>query len=846
MGGRIEPIGHWPLTGREEELEFIRAQLAADAPGVLLTGAAGTGKSRLAREALARAAGEGIETLLTVCTRATSSIPFAALSALAGAGQGDDRYGHIMSLLRAREQRPVLVLDDVDRLDRMSMAVVHQAAGENLVFLIATVRTGQDQDPDVTALWKDLGLVRVEIQPLSRPEIVDMLSGALGGDVDGVAGRELWEASHGIPLYVKELTVEALRRGDLTRVSDVWILTGPPPTPRSLLDLLGTRLETIAESAREILETIGVAETLPREMMLEMATADTIEHLEAAGIIELSGEDYRLTHPLFGEAIRADMTDVRRRQRMTELADRLGDHRTDSPEHLIRVASWRLEAGADDSPEIFDKAAHAAYRAGDFDLARRLAEHAHDRGSIDGSLLLGQILHETGRHEDAEEINRAIGHPDDERAAVQRAVNLFFGLGRGDEALEVLSQGPAELVYNRAWFLLNIGRIREAAELMESHQSDGPASNVTTAWIMAMAGRPDRALEILERYEAHPTAQEAPGRFRDFPDLPRALALAELGHLAGALEIARKGLEDSIDRHPSFIRSWWLFVLGRVHTDSGVMTSAASVLHQGAVLQQQMFQPGLMRWYLGASAYALAQTTESEKAGELIAHAGLLGDRDERLFDHLTEAAGMWVDAKRSRTSAAAEGLVRLGDDRAALGAFSTARRLWFDAVRLGGSNLVEERLEDGSSDLDRARAGLAVAHRDHDSSLASETAGFFDEIGAHLWAAEAWTTAAGMHFRANEQRPAAAAARRADAARARCQQADTPGLTTERVVVPLSERERQVVTLAARGMPSKEIAAELFVSVKTVNNQIHRAYRKLGVASRSEAAFALGIEIDE
>lgn len=37
-----------------------------------------------------------------------------------------------------------------------------------------------------------------------------------------------------------------------------------------------------------------------------------------------------------------------------------------------------------------------------------------------------------------------------------------------------------------------------------------------------------------------------------------------------------------------------------------------------------------------------------------------------------------------------------------------------------------------------------------------------------------------------------------------------------------------------------------LFISLRTVNNLLQRAYVKLGVSSRAEAAIALGIEIAE
>jgi DNA-binding CsgD family transcriptional regulator len=52
-----------------------------------------------------------------------------------------------------------------------------------------------------------------------------------------------------------------------------------------------------------------------------------------------------------------------------------------------------------------------------------------------------------------------------------------------------------------------------------------------------------------------------------------------------------------------------------------------------------------------------------------------------------------------------------------------------------------------------------------------------------------------------------------------------------------LTEVERRVATLAAAGRRNKEIAAELFLSVGTVEAYLSRVYRKLGVRTRTELA---------
>ncbi|NLG55205.1 MAG: hypothetical protein GX542_06095 [Rhodococcus sp.] len=58
---------------------------------------------------------------------------------------------------------------------------------------------------------------------------------------------------------------------------------------------------------------------------------------------------------------------------------------------------------------------------------------------------------------------------------------------------------------------------------------------------------------------------------------------------------------------------------------------------------------------------------------------------------------------------------------------------------------------------------------------------------------------------------------------------------------VSLTRRERQVAEMAARGLTNKQIASELFVSPRTVEDHVGRAIRKLGVPNRAAIASQLG-----
>ena len=63
-----------------------------------------------------------------------------------------------------------------------------------------------------------------------------------------------------------------------------------------------------------------------------------------------------------------------------------------------------------------------------------------------------------------------------------------------------------------------------------------------------------------------------------------------------------------------------------------------------------------------------------------------------------------------------------------------------------------------------------------------------------------------------------------------------TTGRSTRR-----TPQELQIVRLAAHGLSNKDIAAQLFLSSRTVGHHLYKAYPKLGVMSRAELA---GLEL--
>ena len=367
----------WPLVGREAELRFVAEALAEDeAGGVVVVGPPGVGKTRLAHEAAAHADASGCTVEWVRATRSAASIPLGAFAPLLPAvdfPKGVELLARARAALAARagKRRLVLCVDDGQLLDDASAALVHQLVAAAEAFVVVTVRSGAAPDA-LRALWKDELCARLELGALARAEADALLAAGLGGPVDGATAEALWSLSRGNALFLRELVRHGLDRGLLAEDGGVWRWRGPVEGGPRLRELMDLRIDGLDAGARELLEVVAVGG--PVEVALLPVT---LEDLERAELVERVADGRRrfvdVAHPLHGEAVRARLTPTRLDAIRAQLADAVEATGARRSGDLLRIATWRLEAGATGDGALFARAAERALAARDPALAERLA-----------------------------------------------------------------------------------------------------------------------------------------------------------------------------------------------------------------------------------------------------------------------------------------------------------------------------------------------------------------------------------------------------------------------------------------------------------------------------------------
>jgi DNA-binding CsgD family transcriptional regulator len=870
--------GAWPLVGRREKLAFVAEALHRGQPsGVVIAGAAGVGKTRLAAEALREAEARGLATAWATATRAASSIPFGALAHLlppieARSAQPFEVLRRVGDALveRADSARLALALDDAHLLDGASATLVHQLAAGERATIVLTVRAEESAPDPVVALWKDGLADYLELQALSRDDVAQLLEEALG-EVEGRTANRLWEATRGNALFLRELVRSGMEQGSLVLADGLWRWEGSLATGSRLAQLIDDRVGHLEPAERELLELVGVAEPIDAELVELLTAPGTLDELHQRRLVEIAPEgrrlNARLAHPLYGDTLRRRLSPLRRRAIMRRLAGALERSGPQRPDDVLRLATWRLDSGGEASAALLLSAARRAETLFDPGLAERLARAAADRGAgFAAELLLARALQEQGRSAEVERLldhlgARARGDAERVELAELRSGNLFWGLGRLAEAEEVLRQSERaiadrarrdELLSLRVGFACAAGRpnaaLEAAAPILEGKGASRRALLRTLLHAvpgLAIVGRTEDALAAAERgIEAASALDEelpfAPGQLV----IGRLLALRLAGKLGEADQVGTDAYKHAFERGDRDSMALIAMFLGQIALEQGRVRAAVRRLREGRALLLEVDVMGFLPWCEADLARALALAGDATAARATLDDAKLTWSESIGITRAPLGTAGVWVAVSEDETSAALRLTQSVGEEAETLGQAVFAAIAFHDMVRLGRPRQALPRLEAIAATSD---GQLCAVFAQHASALAAGSGERleavergFEEIGSILLAAESATDAAAAYRSAGRPASSRSALARARLLVARCEGARTPALAALPETDRLTAREREVATLAARGLSSRAIAERLVISARTVENHLHHAYRKLGVAGRAELASLL------
>ncbi|QHE73541.1 ATPase / Transcriptional regulator, LuxR family (plasmid) [Rhodococcus sp. WAY2] len=839
--------------------------------GVVIAGAAGVGKSRLARRALANVHPGRWESRWARATTSARTLPLGAFAEWTDVGTAD-----AMSVVRGVIDhlsdhpvgaRAIVGVDDAHLLDDLSAFVVLQLVQRRLSPVVVTVRTGEPVPDAVSALWKDGYLQRIELQPLSEAETAELVTTVLGGPLDPAAARRLWNVTRGNTLYLRHLVEQEVASGRLTPSPEapglsagVWVWDGPPTASPGLADLIGAQLDTLPPAVGAVLDVLAVGEPLPEQILADLTDVGAVEDAHALGLISVDQagrHPVRLAHPLYGEDRRARATPLRLRRLRADIAEALGAMENSDVRDLVRRAVLILESGLTADPVLLTEAATAALGLFDPELAVRLCKAAiTDGAGYDAHLILTIALTMLSRGEEVEQVlTQLLGRPltDGQRidVAYLRLANLLWILNRPEEAEAVLleaSEVPAPnahgvLAGGRAIIHAFNGNPREAIEAAQCAAPRTPdPPELSQMWalgaLLIALGDTGRTSEIAtiaacarDLMTASPRVSIVRLPFHEFHI--RGLRLA--GYVREATDVATRIYDETSE-------AGWAQGLSSIIKGQAELTAG----HLGAArkrLEQRFTSAGIPNGYIPTIWYcALIQCQAMSGDGTSAAETLRALDtwcqttvpylKPEYL---LTQA---WVAAATGATTEAIA-LAHRGAQCAAEQDQHAHEVICLHTATRFGDSTTAPRLRELVEQVEGPRAPAAALHATAldagDAGGLLDASGQFEDMGDLLSAMDAAAHAATTHRRHARNGSALTAAARARRLADACDSARTPALTEALQPSPLTARQREIITLAAQGLSNKQIAEKLIVSVRTVEGHLYRASRKTGLTGRDD-----------
>ena len=792
----------------------------------------------------------------------------------------------------------VLAIDDVQWLDPPSADALAFAArrlrDEPIGFLLAR-RAEASEESRVeleTALDSDR-LTRLVIGPLDIRSLDRLLRAQLGRQFLRPALVELQRVSGGNPFFALELG-----RALLTR--DVSPAPGEPlPVPATLNELVRERLAGIPTAAREAALVVSALSRPTVELVAAAAGggggAAALEKAAAAGVLEVADGRVRFSHPLLASVVYAQTPPARRR----ELHARLAEIVDDPDEQALHLALAASGPDAQVAATVEDAARRARARGAPqaaaelWDRARMLTP-PDDADAWRRTIEAGECHLEAGDTDRArlllEEVVARLP-PGRERAFALTRLAWVRGFGHGwtvsvdlfRDALAEIGDDPAariEIERGLAWSIHVTGNVaaaeahaRAALELAERLEEPGVLASALAdmAFFQTIRGRgiPTALIErALELEDPEDEWRSILGRIR--PAWVHGMLLEWAGDLDAARSTLTALRDTVLARGDEHILGQVAFHLGRVECLAGNWELASHYAAECFEITVQTAQEDLRSFALSTRARVdahlgrVAETRAATDEGlplalalgvvpahlEMLAIRGFLeyslGEAREahRFLGPLPRAvaeAGFGEPALFRFHGDAIETLLALGEHDAATALLAELEeqaratgRVWALTIASRCRALLSAAAGDSDAayaSLDRAlelheqlqepfergrtllvRGTLQRRNRKKRPARESLTQALavFDELGARLWSERA----------------------RAELRRIGGRAPATPGVLT-----PTEER---VAALVAAGRTYREVADALFISPKTVQWNLSKIYRKLGVRSRAELAAKL------
>lgn len=850
----------------------------------VLSCALAQGESRLAFAGLADLAAEALGVSEALAEPQRAALEEALLLRTGAQALPDERavaFGFLGLLRALTSETPVtLAIDDVQWLDPSSAAMLSFALrrlrGEPVLLLLAR-RLEKGGDPDPLLIERtSLPVEWVPVRPLTLGALHRLLRLRLGRSLTRPELRRVHDRSSGNPLHALEL-VRALdssapqARGSLTGLLSGRVAALPPQTRTMLL--------LAALAAEPDLSTLSLAGELDAREALQPALA--------AELVLLDREAVRFAHPLVAEAaIDARSEAVRSAHRALAAVAPTAEQRArhlglaaDRPDEAIALelheaaASARRRGARAASAELYEEAGRLT-PAGDVAArGRRLLEAGracYEAGDPEHALLLlSALVEELPEGAERVEARWRLGTVLDETGHAEQAKLLW------NEGLAATTDAgmTSELHRSLAYASIYTGSAAEAAEHADAAVAAAETSEDSrriayalgvAAFVAVVSGNASyerplrRALSLEHELE---TVDEWS---------PSAVA-AECRRLTGEVAESRHSYETvrrrAIEAGDATVEQWAAFGLAYAEMLSGSYARAAELADSVLDLSDQMHVMQIPARTLRAHVHAYVgdRRLARELVLENLAAARTAGEPMHE-FSALNVLGFIEISegdhAAAARTYELARGLA------GSLGARSSTVlcALLFEVEAAGGAGLAEqsaealdtfERLVPEQQPLWlrnlalRARAALLAVRNDLPGARDALEAAVAKSDPQVPFEAARTELAYGMVLRRMRQHTKGRAALTAAhatfeslgahawAARATDELARVPGRRTQDRG-QLTEAERRIIEIVVAGRSNKEVAAALFLSVKTVEVTLTRVYRKLGVRSRTELAARL------